>query len=213
MNDTISAIQGSRRWFDSLRSAVIAIALCTVAAIAVPGTSASAQVTPSGSDTATSAPTLVAHTVKTEYVSSVAPTSAEFARSAKVVSEANAATIRCGQVLTDTISTSWNIWGTSVTILALRSTDYTVWCSGHVYTSSYGIYCHTLSYGFYNFTCLSGNSYGIIGQGRSQVNPWYNQPVMLTYWTGAWHVKKGTGYCRNYMSSNGATNEWCQLNI
>ena len=166
--------------------------------------------TPSGQVTS---PHLVKHVTTVEYVSTSAPSGTQVGRDASRVPAGVTPKISCGQYLTVTESTSWDIWGTSVVLLSLSSTDYTQWCSGRVYTQSYRIYCHNLTYGVYNFTCLGGNSSGVIGQGTSQVNPWYNQPVLMTYWTGAWHSQTGTGYGRNYLSSNGATNEWFQLNI
>lgn len=159
------------------------------------------------------APRLVKHVTTVEYVSTTAPTSGAVARDVTRVAHGVTPKISCGQYLTVSESTSWDIWGTSVVLLTLSSTDYTQWCSGRAYTQSYRIYCHNLTFGVYNFTCLGGNSSGVIGQGTSQVNPWYNQPVLMTYWTGSWHTQTGTGYGRNYLSSNGATNEWFQLNI
>lgn|ERR1022692_878334 len=178
------------------------------------GTGIASAATPSNHQSLTSVPRLVAHVTKTEYVSSVVPTDrTAFSRTAKEVTAGKTPQISCGQVLTDNISTSWYIWGTGIRLMSLSSTDYTVGCSGKVYTQSYSIYCHSLTYGIYNFTCLGGYSSGVIGQGTSQVNPWYNQPILLTYWAGTWVVRNGTGYGRNYMSSNGATNAWFQLNI
>jgi hypothetical protein len=162
---------------------------------------------------ATAAPRIVKHVTTEVYVSSGAPTNGQLPSGATKAQHGVAPHISCGQYLTDQISTRWDIWGTSDTLLSLSSTDYTQWCSGRVYTSSYRIYCQNITWGIYNFTCLGGNSHGIIGQGTSQVNPWYNQPVMMTYWTGSWHVDYGTGYGRNYMSSNGSTNEWFSLSI
>jgi hypothetical protein len=178
------------------------------------GTGIASAATASNHQSLASVPRLVAHMTKTEYVSAVLPTDRiAFSSTAKEVTAGETPQISCGQVLTDNISISWYIWGTGIRLMSLSSTDYTVWCSGKVYTQSYSIYCQNLTYGIYNFTCLGGNSSGVTGQGTSQVNPWYNQPVQLTYWAGRWVVRTGTGYGRNYMSSNGATNEWFQLNI
>lgn len=163
-------------------------------------------------------PGVVEHSFTKQFVSATAPSArGVLPAGARPVAAGETPKIRCGQVLTTTIYTAWDVWGTSITLVSMQSQQYTVWCSGKVYVNWYKINCNPLTVGLLDFTCVGNNSHGVIGNGTSEANPWYNQPVVLTYWSGPepwdWTTESGTAYCRTYMWSNGKTNEWCSLSF
>lgn len=148
----------------------------------------------------------------TETVTSRAPAGAPEASGAVTVPAGTTPQISCGQYLTYYLYAAYEMAGTNDVLTSLSSVDYTKWCSGKVYTQSYRIYCNNFMAGILNFTCVNHSS-GVIGQGSSKVNPWYNQSVILSILEpDGWDVTPGESYCRNYMTSTGGYSDWCTIN-
>ncbi len=178
------------------------------AAVAGAAQPAGSTAGPSAATAASKASTV--HITSHLVVSNVAPTSPEFTREAQPVREGVSPRISCGQYLTYYETARYTEFGQ--TFVQLTSTDYTQWCSGRTWTESYGVYCHNLYFVAANFFCMGGASWGIIGQGSYEVNPWYNQPVKAAVVTpDGVEIESATAYCRNYMAANGYNNEWCSL--
>ncbi len=148
----------------------------------------------------------------TETVTSGAPAGESGAKDASAVVPGATPRISCGQYLTYDLYAAYDLAGTSTVLTSLSSVDYTKWCSGKVYTESYHIYCNNFVDVLVNFTCVNHTS-GVIGQGSKEVNPWYNQSVILSVLDlDGYDVTPGESYCRNYMTSTGGYSDWCTIN-
>lgn len=147
----------------------------------------------------------------TETVTSGAPAGERGAREAASVSPGTSPRISCNQYLTYDLYAAYDLAGTSTVLTSLSSVDYTKWCSGKVYTESYHIYCDNFVDVLVNFTCVKSSS-GVIGQGSKEVNPWYNESVILSVLEpDGYDVTPGESYCRNYMTSTGGYSDWCTI--
>ncbi len=105
--------------------------------------------------------------------------------------------------------------------VGMGSSGYYYYCEG-IETTSMHLVCNNLYYVAIGLQCAGGYRWGVIGQGTSHVNPWYNQPVNILVaepeeFDGIWFATVGTYhgmvYCRTNFYSNGSYNNGCSLSV
>jgi hypothetical protein len=121
-----------------------------------------------------------------------------------------------GEKLNWSMFAAWDVPGTKSDFVSLGSGGY-YYYDENVYTTWIQPYCGNIIAGAIDFICGSGARWGVIGNGTSHVNPWYNQPVEVVVAApdpsdpefpvpGVYFM---TIYCRTNFYSTGSYNNTC----
>jgi hypothetical protein len=125
--------------------------------------------------------------------------------------------VSCGAKLSWDMNATWVVPGVNDLFTGFSSNGYYYYC-GDIVTQSLHPVCSNLYYALIDFECSGHATYGVIGEGTSHVNPWYNQPVNIVVLSPeddfpSVGIYGGTIYCRTNFYSSGKYNNNCSLTI
>jgi hypothetical protein len=129
-----------------------------------------------------------------------------------------AAATKCGAKLNWYMDATWVVPGVNDLFVGFSSSGYYYYCGDIVGQVQHRV-CNNLYYGLIDFECTGSPTSGVIGEGTSHVNPWYNQPVnIVVLFPGeddfpSIGIYGGTIYCRSNFYSSGKYNNNCSLSI